>query len=193
MSLTVLPGRNMKARSTQRLRLRRRRRQKCLANMYNTNDCIANDSRKLPHSDCNNASQSRDQCHSDLLTNNNQHLFTSESSSDPAIAISQEHTRALHLLHLQRRWSKLSVPQWHLDMKLLLRARESGSMNTNLWEPLDDFLETYLFEMEIQPLQETDAKAREAIKEGLLQQLHDAATGVLENCREDMERLRGER
>jgi hypothetical protein len=104
----------------------------------------------------------------------------------PAVVIIQEYARAVRLLFITARWSKLVLSVWHSEMQFLLRARASPWMGLDIWKPLDDFLDTYIFEMEIQPLSKTDAKAKKLIKRGLLGQLHEIANRQMERCHKDL-------
>ena len=112
-------------------------------------------------------------------------LFHSEYDAvdaNPTAIIIREYTRAVRLLHVKTRWSKLGLSDWHSEMENLLCARESVYMGLNIWEPLDDFLDTYVFEMEMQPLAGAGARARKLVKEGLLRQLHETAAKELRSC-----------
>ncbi|KAF2028918.1 hypothetical protein EK21DRAFT_37436, partial [Setomelanomma holmii] len=105
------------------------------------------------------------------------------SDIDPAVSVVQEYARAVRLLYIKTRWSKLGLADWHAEMRILLCARESAFMGLDIWEPLDDFFDTYVFEMEVQPMQSLDARGRKLVKRGLLRQLQDAALRELEACR----------
>lgn len=112
---------------------------------------------------------------------------------DPAVVVIQEYARAVRLLYIKTRWSKLGLSDWHSEMQILLCARASMSMGLDIWDPLDDFFDTYVFESEIQPLPGTDARARKLIKRGLLKQLHDIAMKELEHCHKDLCDLLGDK
>jgi hypothetical protein len=112
---------------------------------------------------------------------------------DPAISVVQEYARAVRLLFIKTRWSKLGLSDWHAEMKILLCARESTLIGLDIWDPLDDFFDTYVFEMEVQPMVEIDARGRKLVKRGLLRQLQDAATRELEACHRDLCDLLGDR
>ncbi|KAF2827885.1 hypothetical protein CC86DRAFT_369101 [Ophiobolus disseminans] len=112
---------------------------------------------------------------------------------DPAVVIVQEYARAIRLLYIEMRWSKLGLSDWHSEMHILLHARASVLMDLDIWDPLDDFFDTYIFEMEAQPLPRTSARARKIIKRGLLRQLHEIAIRELENCHKDLCDLLGDR
>jgi hypothetical protein len=101
---------------------------------------------------------------------------------DPAISIIQEYARAVRLLYIRTRWSKLGLSDWHSEMRILLNGRSSMFMGLDIWDPLDDFFDTYVFEMEIQPQSDLDARGRKMVKRGLLRQLQDIATRELEGC-----------
>ncbi|KAH7066677.1 hypothetical protein BKA63DRAFT_424979 [Paraphoma chrysanthemicola] len=105
---------------------------------------------------------------------------------DPAISVVQEYARAVRLLYIKTRWSKLGLADWHAEMRILLCARESTLMGLDIWEPLDDFFDTYIFEMEVQPMAELDAQGRKLVKRGLLRQLQDAASRELEACHREL-------
>jgi len=112
---------------------------------------------------------------------------------DPAVVVIQEYARAVRLLYIKTRWSKLGLSDWHSEMQILLHARASVFMGLDVWDPLDDFFDTYIFEMEVQPLPGTDARARKLIKRGLLRQLHEIATRELESCHKDLCDLLGDK
>lgn len=114
------------------------------------------------------------------------HFEHDADDTNPAVVTIQEYARAVRLLDVKTRWSKFGLSDWHSELQILLCARESMFMGLNIWESLDDFLDTYVFEMEIQPLPETDAKSRKLIKQGLLRQLHDSARRTLERCHNDL-------
>jgi hypothetical protein len=101
---------------------------------------------------------------------------------DPAVSVIQEYARAIRLNYIRTRWSRLGLTDWHCELQSLLSARSSMLMGLNVWDPLDDFLDTYSFEMEIQPQAELDARGRKAVKRGLLKQLQEIAARELENC-----------
>lgn len=101
---------------------------------------------------------------------------------DPAVAIVQEYARAVRLQFTRTRWSRLGLADWHSEVQIILSARSSMFMGLNVWDPLDDFLDTYVFEMEIQPQSELDARGRKAVKRGLLKQLQEIAIRELDNC-----------
>lgn len=105
---------------------------------------------------------------------------------DPAVSIVQEYARAVRLLYIRTRWSKLGLSDWHSEMNILLSARASTFMGLDVWDPLDDFFDTYLFEMEIQPSAELDAQGRKSVKRGLLRQLQDTASRELESCHKEL-------
>jgi hypothetical protein len=113
--------------------------------------------------------------------------FEHDSSDvDPAVGIVQEYARAVRLLFIRTRWSKLGLSDWHSEMQILLSARASTFMGLDVWDPLEDFFDTYLFEMEIQPSADLDAQGRKSVKRGLLRQLQDIATRELENCHKEL-------
>jgi hypothetical protein len=114
------------------------------------------------------------------------HFEHDAHDTNPAVVTIQEYARAVRLLDVKTRWTKLGLSDWHLEMQILLYARESVFMGLSIWEPLDDFLDTYVFEMEIQPLPETDAKSRKLIKQGLLRQLLEVAKRRLDRCHNDL-------
>jgi hypothetical protein len=101
---------------------------------------------------------------------------------DPAVSVIQEYARAVRLLYIRTRWSKLGLSDWHSEMRILISARSSMLMGLDVWDPLDDFFDTYVFEMEIQPQSELDARGRKVVKRGLLRQLQDIASKELEGC-----------
>jgi hypothetical protein len=101
---------------------------------------------------------------------------------DPAVSIVQEYARAIRLQFIRTRWSRLGLADWHSEMHIILSARSSMYMGLNVWDPLDDFLDTYVFEMEIQPQFELDARGRKVVKRGLLKQLQEIAIRELETC-----------
>jgi hypothetical protein len=101
---------------------------------------------------------------------------------DPAVSIVQEYARAIRLQFIRTRWSRLGLADWHSEMQIILSARSSMYMGLNVWDPLDDFLDTYVFEMEIQPQSELDARGRKVVKRGLLKQLQEIAIRELETC-----------
>ncbi|KAF1914612.1 hypothetical protein BDU57DRAFT_298847 [Ampelomyces quisqualis] len=101
---------------------------------------------------------------------------------DPAVAIVQEYARAIRLQFIRTRWSRLGLADWHSEVQIILSARSSMYMGLNIWEPLDDFLDTYIFEMEIQPQSELDARGRKGVKRGLLKQLQETTVRELDNC-----------
>ncbi|KAH3907444.1 hypothetical protein HBI56_158360 [Parastagonospora nodorum] len=105
---------------------------------------------------------------------------------NPAVSIVQEYARAVRLLYIRTRWSKLGLSDWHSEMNILLSARASTFMGLDVWDPLDDFFDTYLFEMEIQPSAELDAQGRKSVKRGLLRQLQDTASRELESCHKEL-------
>lgn len=101
---------------------------------------------------------------------------------DPAVSVIQEYSRAIRLQFIRTRWSRLGLTEWHSEIQILLSARSSMYMGLNVWDPLDDFLDTYVFEMEIQPQCDLDARGRKVVKRGLLKQLQDIAATEQENC-----------
>jgi hypothetical protein len=105
---------------------------------------------------------------------------------DPAVSIVQEYARAVRLMYIRTRWSKLGLSDWHSELNILLSARASTFMGLDVWDPLDDFFDTYLFEMEIQPSAELDAQGRKSVKRGLLRQLQDTASRELESCHKEL-------
>jgi hypothetical protein len=108
------------------------------------------------------------------------------SEIDPEVSLVQEYARAIRLLYIRTRWSKLGLSDWHSEMNMLLSARASTFMGLDVWDPLDDFFDTYLFEMEIQPSAELDAQGRKTVKRGLLRQLQDTASRELETCHKEL-------
>jgi hypothetical protein len=105
---------------------------------------------------------------------------------DPAVSVIQEYARAIRLQYIRTRWSRLGLMEWHSEMQILLNARASMYMGLNIWDPLDDFFDTYVFEMEIQPQADLDARGRKVVKRGLLKQLQDTAARELENCHKNL-------
>ncbi|KAH7406935.1 hypothetical protein DE146DRAFT_630204 [Phaeosphaeria sp. MPI-PUGE-AT-0046c] len=101
---------------------------------------------------------------------------------DPAISVIQEYARAIRLQFIRTRWSRIGLTEWHSEIQIILSARTSMYMGLNVWDPLDDFLDTYVFEMEIQPQCELDARGRKIVKRGLLKQLQEIAAREQENC-----------
>ncbi|OAL04954.1 hypothetical protein IQ06DRAFT_365526 [Phaeosphaeriaceae sp. SRC1lsM3a] len=101
---------------------------------------------------------------------------------EPAISVIQEYARAIRLQFIRTRWSRIGLTEWHSEIQILLSARASMYMGLNVWDPLDDFLDTYVFEMEIQPQCELDARGRKVVKRGLLKQLQESAAREQENC-----------
>jgi hypothetical protein len=101
---------------------------------------------------------------------------------DPTVSVIQEYSRAIRLQYIRTRWSRLGLMEWHSEMQILLNARASMYMGLNIWDPLDDFFDTYVFEMEIQPQSDLDARGRKVVKRGLLKQLQETAARELENC-----------
>ncbi|KAH8728056.1 hypothetical protein GQ44DRAFT_737774 [Phaeosphaeriaceae sp. PMI808] len=110
----------------------------------------------------------------------------------PAVSVLQEYARAVRLLHIRARWSRLGMADWHTEMNILLCARSSMSLGLDVWGPLDDFLDTYEFEMELQPMPGSDTRTRKLVKRGLLKQLQDATTKELESCHRNLCELLGD-
>jgi hypothetical protein len=107
-------------------------------------------------------------------------------NTDSAVSIIHEYARAIRLQYIRTRWSRLGLMEWHSEMQILLNARASMYMGLNIWDPLDDFFDTYLFEMEIQPQSDLDARGRKVVKRGLLKQLQDTAARELESCHKNL-------
>ncbi|KAL5116072.1 hypothetical protein ACEQ8H_005968 [Pleosporales sp. CAS-2024a] len=108
------------------------------------------------------------------------------SEVNATVSIVEEYARAVRLLYIRTKWSKLGLSDWHSEMNMLLSARGSTYMGLHIWEPLDDFFDTYLFEMEMQPSAELDAQGRKCVKRGLLRQLRDTASRELERCHKEL-------
>jgi hypothetical protein len=108
------------------------------------------------------------------------------ADTDPAVSTIQEYARAIRLQYIRTRWSRLGLMEWHSEMQILLNARASMYMGLNIWDPLDDFIDTYLFEMEIQPQSDLDARGRKVVKRGLLKQLQETAARELESCHKNL-------
>jgi hypothetical protein len=108
---------------------------------------------------------------------------------EPTVSIVQEYARAVRLLFIRNRWSKLGLTDWHSEMQILISARSSTLMGLDIWEPLDDFFDTYVFEMEIQPSSDLDARGRKMVKRGLLKQLQTIATREVEGCHKNISNL----
>jgi hypothetical protein len=108
---------------------------------------------------------------------------------EPTVSVVQEYARAVRLLFIRNRWSKLGLTDWHSEMQILISARSSTLMGLDIWEPLDDFFDTYVFEMEIQPSADLDARGRKMVKRGLLKQLQTIATREVEACHKNISNL----
>jgi hypothetical protein len=111
---------------------------------------------------------------------------------EPTVSVLQEYARAVRLIFIRNRWSKLGLSDWHSEMQILLSARSSMFMSLDIWDPLDDFLDTYVFEMEIQPSSDLDARGRKMVKRGLLKQLQTIATREVEACHRNISDLLAE-